>query len=96
MKEFACGLHRNAHFQDGEVKFVIRCSQYPYMSVNQGAGVKRKIPCHYLSMLPVLPAPKPTAGDVRLVLLLGQGEQVSKAEQGTLLTPAHLIQLLDL
>ena len=66
------------------------------MSVNQGAGVKRKILCLYLSVLPVLPAPKPTAGDVKLVFLLARRARVPEAEQGTLLTPAHLKQLLDL
>lgn len=78
------------------MKFVIGCSRYPYRSVNQGAGVKRKIPCHYLSVLPVPPAPKPIIGDVGLVLPPAQRPQVTKAEQGTLLTPAHLKQLLDL
>lgn len=61
-----------------KVKFVIRCSRQPYISVNQGAGVKRKIPCHYLSVLPVLPAPKSIAGDARLVLLLALCSQVPR------------------
>lgn len=34
-------------------------------------------------MLPLLPAPKPTAGDVRLVLLQAWRSQVSEAEQAT-------------
>jgi len=81
---------------DREVKFVIRCSRYPCMSVNQGAGVKRKTQCHYWSVLPVLPAPKPITGDMRMVLLPACRSRVPEAEQGTLLAPAHLKQLLDL
>lgn len=60
-----------------------RHSRYPCTSVNQGAGAKRKTLCHYLAVLPVPPAPKPVAGDARLVLLLAWHPQVPEAEQGT-------------